>query len=158
MMFWQACAVTRDRLLAEDVLQESLLRLLPHYETLVKLAQPQLASYVNRTVRYTAIAIMRKRNKDWDYYGENGLEGLADQDAPAPEVYVIRKEYRKDMVAALKQLPERYRDLLCLKYYYHRSNAELAAFFGTSEANIRQMLTRGRRRLRALYGGGRDET
>lgn len=72
-----------------------------------------------------------------------------------PEQLLIRKEERVSRIHALNSLPTAQRDLLLYKYVLEMPNRKLAEIYGTTEQNIRQMLSRTRRKLCALLEGSK---
>jgi RNA polymerase sigma-70 factor (ECF subfamily) len=55
-----------------------------------------------------------------------------------------------ELIAALRSLPERQREVLVLRYYAGYSAGEIAGIVGSAAATVRVHLSRGRRRLRKL--------
>lgn len=140
-----------------DTVQDALVRLLRHYEKLRGMNETQLAGYSALTVKSAAIDALRKHYQDtvWSYYGP--VEDFADlaPDFQTPEQLLIRKEERASRIHALNSLPAAQRDLLFYKYVLEMPNRKLAEIYGTTEPNIRQMLSRTRRKLCALLEGSK---
>lgn len=128
-----------------DVLQDALIRLIRHYDKLKTMENAQLAYYVTLTVKSAAIDYLRKADKGKNLFYDIALDELPDQETP--EQHYIRNETIKSKTDAIRELPEAHRDLILYKYVLEKPNAELAELYGTSEANIRQMLCRIRRNL-----------
>ena len=68
-------------------------------------------------------------------------------EAAAPEVA------RSDVLDAVMELPDKYREAIYLFYYEGYSAKEIAALTGRSEAAVSAHLSRGRKKLRAMLGG-----
>jgi RNA polymerase sigma factor (sigma-70 family) len=62
-----------------------------------------------------------------------------------------------ELLAALREVPERSRVCLVLHYYGGYGTAEIARMVGSTPAGVRMQLTRGRRRLRQLLEGGEGD-
>lgn len=62
-----------------------------------------------------------------------------------------------ELLAALRELPDKPRACLVLHYYGGYGTAEIAQMVGSTPAGVRMQLTRGRRRLRLLLGGGEGD-
>jgi len=62
-----------------------------------------------------------------------------------------------ELLAALRELPDRPRACLVLHYYGGYGTGEIARLTGSTPAAVRMQLSRGRRRLRQLLGGGEDD-
>jgi RNA polymerase sigma-70 factor, ECF subfamily len=71
---------------------------------------------------------------------------------PSPEDYVLSQERRRQVLAALSQLPERQRLVFMLSHFEGRSSREVSATTGLNESTVRVHLFRAIRRLRALLG------
>ena len=74
-----------------------------------------------------------------------GLEAVAETAAPAPP--------ENEVLAAVMELPEKYRDAVYLHYYEGYSVREIAALLGRSESAVSAHLSRGRNKLRTTLGG-----
>lgn len=78
--------------------------------------------------------------------------------APLVEVPSTRNpEPAWELLAALRQVPEGIRVCLVLHYYGGYGTSEIARMVGSTPAAVRMQLTRGRRRLRQLLGGGEGD-
>lgn len=72
-------------------------------------------------------------------------------EAPAPE------PPRSEVLDAVMELPGKYREAIYLFYYEGYSVKEIGALTGRSEAAVSAHLSRGRKKLRELLGGGAYE-
>ena len=68
-------------------------------------------------------------------------------EAAAPEVP------QSDVLDAVMELPEKFREAIYLFYYEGYSTREIAALTGRSEAAVSAHLSRGRKKLRDMLGG-----
>jgi len=73
---------------------------------------------------------------------------------PSPEEYVLRQERRRQLQAALGQLPERQRLVFALSHFEGRSSREVSQLTGLNESTVRVHLFRAIRRLRGLLAKG----
>src|SRR5262245_20131516 len=69
---------------------------------------------------------------------------------PSPEEQVLRQERRRQLHAALAQLPERQRLVFALSHFDGRSSREVSEMTGLNESTVRVHLFRAIRRLRTL--------
>ena len=69
---------------------------------------------------------------------------------PSPEEYVLRQERRRQLQAALGQLPERQRLVFALSHFEGRSSREVSQMTGLNESTVRVHLFRAVRKLRGL--------
>jgi RNA polymerase sigma-70 factor (ECF subfamily) len=74
--------------------------------------------------------------------------------SPSPEEHVLRQERRRQLHAALGQLPERQRLVFALSHFEGRSSREVSQLTGLNESTVRVHLFRAIRRLRGLLVKG----
>ncbi len=137
--FW----LSRDRALAEDVVQESMLRAWKAQDSLLDeaAAKPWLLTIIRREYART---FERKRFATVD------VDELIAREEPllaAAEEHDIR-----DVRAAMLKLPEEYREPLVLQVLMGYSTAEIARELNLSGPAVLTRLCRARRQLRAACG------
>ncbi|MGH9371079.1 MAG: RNA polymerase sigma factor [Vicinamibacterales bacterium] len=69
---------------------------------------------------------------------------------PSPEDYVLARERRQKLAAALAKLPERQRTVFMLSHYQGCTSREVSAITGLNESTVRVHLFRAIRKLRGL--------
>lgn len=132
---------------AEEVVQESLVKLIGKVATLQKLERCALTTYVVSTVRNTSFNYINKLNKhlakveefDEELLGEKAPSGLS-----LDELMIIA-ENREKLVNAWKDIPEADRTLLEGRYLLGMSDVELAQIFQCKPTSIRMKMTRARK-------------
>jgi RNA polymerase sigma-70 factor, ECF subfamily len=139
--FW----LSRDRALAEDVVQESMLRAWKAQDSLLdeSAAKPWLLTIIRREYART---FERKRLVTVDIdelvaKEESMLAAAEDQDI-------------SEVRAALLKLPDEYREPLVLQVLMGYSTAEIARELGLSGPAVLTRLCRARQKLRAACGDG----
>lgn len=135
---------TQNRAMAEDAVQDALIKLWTHAPRF----QPggSVGAYAQRLVHTAAMDLWRG-NKIIG--GPAALE-LMDADGPQPETLsgtVFAKEKRQALVAAMAQLPERQRKAVQLAYLQEQPTREVAAHMGLHEKAADALLVRARRTL-----------
>lgn len=137
--FW----LSRDRALAEDVVQETMLRAWKAQESLQDegAAKPWLLTIVRREYART---FERKRFVTVD------VDDLIAREAPT--LAATDDEKLGELRAAMFKLPDEYREPLVLQVLMGYSTAEIAAELGLSNAAVLTRLFRARRQLRVLCG------
>jgi RNA polymerase sigma-70 factor, ECF subfamily len=137
--FWLA----RDRALAEDVVQETMLRAWKARDSLKdeSAARPWLLTIIRREY---ARSFERKRLATVD------VEELIAREEPM--LAALEDESLAEVRAALFKLPEEYREPLVMQVLMGYSTAEIAAELDLSNAAVLTRLFRGRKRLRELCG------
>ena len=147
LMFFTARQYASKTEIAEDIVQESLVRLYGKVQTMKQMKQVVLAAYIRATVRNTAINALRKMNREKDYAADAETDAFtrADQ-ARALDTMMDLSGYRILLSKIWPQLPEEDRLLLEGKYILGYSDQELAAEIGCQANSVRVKLTRARRR------------
>ena len=133
--------LTGNRALAEDLMQESFLRLLR--TPLPVMDAAQLKSYLFKTATNLARDHFRSKASQTEPLDAGGE--LAARAAPAAASMDVHK--------VLGQVAERDRSLLWLAYVEGSSHREIAAITGLKEDSIRPMLFRARQRVAQILRG-----
>ncbi len=137
--FW----LSRDRALAEDVVQESMLRAWKAQESLLNeaAAKPWLLTIVRREYART---FERKRLNVVD------VDDLIAKEEPT--LAAAEEQDIADVRAAIMKLPDEYREPLVLQVLMGYSTAEIARELDLSGPAVLTRLYRARRQLRAACG------
>jgi len=135
--------LSRDRALAEDVVQETLLRAWKSQDSLQDeaAAKPWFLTIIRREY---ARSFERKRFVTVD------VDELVAREEPM--LAAADQQDLGELRAALFKLPEEYREPLVLQVLMGLSTAEIARELGLSNAAVLTRLFRARRRLRAMCG------
>lgn len=139
---------------AEDVVQESFVRLIRHIRRIMGLPRCNLAGYVVNTVKNTARNHLRAeqvRRKHTDEWAQEDIAESGKAECSA-EWVLVRGEERTDFYAIWQTLPEADRTILEKKYILGESNEEIAEELGCRTDSVRMKLTRARRRAMEAYG------
>lgn len=136
-----AVALTQDRGLAEDVVQEVLSRAYGRWSRIAGLDQPE--AYLRRMVVNEYLSWRRRwarvtPNADLTVIAEAGTE------ADHAETHADRAA----LAAELARLPKRQRTVLVLRYYEHLTDAQIADVLGCPQGTVRSLASRALRTLR----------
>ncbi len=146
-----AALITRDRALAEDVVQQAFVRV---YERRAQFdaARPFRPWFMTMVVRDATKALRgRARVVPLDDPGAAApLLALLRDPAALPEEVVEAAETRAAIGAALAALPAAQREAVVLRYFLGLGEAELAARQAVPAGTIKWRLSAARTRLRAL--------
>lgn len=136
--------LTGDATLAEDLLQEALLRVYQARERWTP-GQASLRTWLHRVARNLAIDALRRRK----HRGVDGLDAAADEVDPGlgPEERLLGALKREDVRLALGELAPRDREVIALRFEADLSHAEIAAIVGGSEGSVKQRVWRALQRL-----------
>ena len=151
MAYW----ILRDREEAEDVVQDAYLRAFRAFPAFKgENVKPWLLVIVRNTA-YSALQARKRVGRlillSDDF--ETRRDGEAPEAAcaaPSPEALVIAEGDRKQLLAALAQLPLKYRDIVVLREMEGLSYAEIAEVTGTPIGTVMSRLSRGRAELRKM--------
>lgn len=150
----------RDRMLAEDVAQESLLLA---YQRIGSLGRVEaFRSWLYRIAINRAHDHLRRRARKGEVGGEEGEERIRQLEEPVDAVArLVNRDLGRRLASALAELPERYRRPLLLKEIEGMTYAEIAELLGWPMGTVQIRIHRARLRLReraaALFGPGGDE-
>lgn len=132
----------------EDVVQDTLVKLIPKAPLLRKMEDARLVSYIAHTVRNTAIRQLERQARAGRILVDLSLDDLSSEAADrftVPETLLIQKEQWEAFQRVWADLSERERLLLRGKYLFRQSDAELAEWLGCKPGSVRMALTRARR-------------
>jgi RNA polymerase sigma-70 factor (ECF subfamily) len=133
-----------DRADAEDIVQETLLRIWTHrgrWES----GRAKFSTWLFRVVTNRCIDVKRRpRNEDIEQVPE-----VAD-DKPSAITEIERHEVNGMLESAMARLPDQQRIALIFSYNENLNNSEIAEVMQTSVAAVESLLKRGRQRLREL--------
>ena len=140
-----AYLITGDTHVAEDLLQETFVRVGARFLTL---RDPERAAgYLYRTVMNLARDHGRRLNRDRE---------LSRRVAPASSVTPDNVETTEELWSALMKLPIRHRAVLFFRYYMDLSEAQTADVLGCSVSAVKSLNHRASESLRKQLQG--DET
>jgi RNA polymerase sigma-70 factor, ECF subfamily len=149
LVFARLYLETGDTHLAEDLLQETLLRA---YRSLRELADPSgFRAWLLRIAQNTAIDAARSRLRHKRAAVLVPLDGahaeVADK-RPAADEATQREELRRQVLAVLRSLPEEYRLPLTLRYIAGSDYETICTQLGLTNGSLRGLLHRGLKLLR----------
>lgn len=147
----KAYYMTRDACTAEDLVQESFLRLFDKDQTLRMLKPDQLYFYVMRTIHNVTLNHVEKQKKKrqftHNFTNDDDVDNIPDISAN-PEQWYERKEQSQWIEQSFESLSKRDQQLLRNKYILCLTDKENAHLVGLSEVNVRSYLTRARKRVK----------
>lgn len=145
MVYRLAMLNTRDKYEAEDVFQEVFLKLFNHQESIS--SEEHLKAWLIRVTvnqcRSLAVTVWNKRRVSLDAVPETAVED--------------EKEDYSEVYEAVKELPDKYREVIHLFYYEELQIKEIAAILDRNEATIKTQLARGRQLLNDKLKGAFED-
>jgi RNA polymerase sigma-70 factor (ECF subfamily) len=144
--------LTGDPAAAEDIVQETLLRLWVHRaEWRPRGRFAALLFVAARNLCRNRVRDVRRRGRwmlpDGEQLERRKLVAITDVDP------ILAEERRRDTLRALGELPEAMREALVLRFDGELSYEAIAAIVGAPESTIRSRVHYGLLKLRALLGG-----
>ncbi|MBV9593497.1 MAG: SigE family RNA polymerase sigma factor [Actinobacteria bacterium] len=136
-----AAVLTSDRGLAEDVVQDVLVRTHRHWDRIGSLEHPE--AYVRRMIVNEFTSWRRK----WARIVPSADAAL-DVAEPDPTAGITD---RRALLAEISKLPRRQRAVLALRYYEGLSDAEIAETLGCAETTVRGYVFRALKTLRVEF-------
>lgn len=161
-MFGAARKILPDDGEAEDAVMDALEKICarPDYFKSLRGDERGLKLTVMRTVENAALDRWRKRKRlrerevlpsEPDESGNAAAEGASDS---AEEDYFTREEWERcdfgSLSRAVNALPEKYREILLLRYGEEYGNREIATMLGIPESTAASRLMRARNMLRKM--------
>ncbi len=135
-----------DKPSAEDVVQEAFCGL---YRNWARLADPAAAlPYLRTSVLNGCRSVIRRRKL-------RASKALYEPAAASAESVALTGEEHRSVLAALRQLPARQREVLILRFYLHAADEEIAHVMGISPSTVRSTSHRGIAALGRMLGAGR---
>lgn len=147
MVYRLACLNTNNKETAEDVFQTVFLKLVSHQESII--SEEHLKAWLIRVTinQCKSVATTAWNRKRASY-----------EDAMLMEEPEEQEDF-SDVYEAVRELPDKYRDVIHLFYYEQLAVKDIAGILDTKEATVKTWLSRGRKllgeKLKEEYGNGR---
>ncbi|MBO4869366.1 MAG: sigma-70 family RNA polymerase sigma factor [Clostridia bacterium] len=132
---------------AEDVLQDTFLKIIPHLGRLRELDPDERKGYLIQTAKHVSYDKLRRIKKE---------KKAAEKQLEASEAYELDLAggYDADtLYKAVAQLDERERYVIYARFEAELTYEAVAAQLGVSEGNARQIMSRALKKLRELMKG-----
>ena len=150
-----ACAkdVLKNHDDAEDAAMMVLTEVSENPDWVCGLDNTALVATISSMSKRRAIDIYRKKHQinknviEIDDADCNFMESIPDPDEDLEEIAITR-ETRRLVVKAIKSLDEIYQTPILMKYYYRKSNKEIARELGLTESTVNQRILRAKRKIK----------
>lgn len=152
LMYSEIYKIIGEDQTAEDILQESLIKLADKVSLLSTLDRPRRINYIITTVRNMSRNYLRKQSgiSICSLDDENSNIAATISDESNVEDIIILYYEKCNFEKAWAKLDETSRTLLEGKYILEKDNTELGKILGVKPSSIRMMLTRARRKALKL--------
>ncbi len=144
VMFYAAHKILSDTCDAEDIVHEAFLKIVDIIDNIESVDSPQTRALVVIITEHKAIDLYRKKQRekvisfDEEYMGgrqHTEVERVADDQI---------------IIHAIEMLPEKYKEVLLLKYSHGYSMDEIAVMLSMSKENVKKTIQRARNKLEKL--------
>ena len=135
----------------EDAVQEAFIRVIGFLDGIIEpkcLKTKHLCVIIVKRIALDMLRRRRVREKDMDPYL---IDELYESDTASEMLEAV--EEHSDLAAAMKALPDRYRDAVLLRYSDEYSFEEIARILNITEANARKLVQRAVNKLRDAMEG-----
>lgn len=136
--------LVRDVGTAEEIVQDAFVAVHGRWG---KLRDPDLAlAYLRQAVVNRSRSALRHRAVVWKHAAREGLP----LHAPSADQPALAAARRTAVLEAMRELPQRQREVLALRYYLELSEAEISDALGISRGAVKSHASRGSATLRGL--------
>ncbi len=142
LLFRVAYTILGNEADAGDAVQETMMKIWNLGEEMATVGNPQ--AYASRVLRTTAIDLLRKRKHE----SEVSVDDVSVQELCFDIVDMDSVDYIRSAIAAL---PPGQQEVMALSAYEGLPNDEIAKVTGFTNDNVRQLLSRARKRLRTIF-------
>lgn len=136
---------------AEDALQISLEIIYKYFYKISGEIEKKCVGYMLMIIRNESIDIFNARKKNLVFD-----EKMIKEDHSVQRANEMLSLQKYDLKEAIKNLDEKYRNVLLLKYIYGYSLKEISEMLGITETNVSTRLDRGRKTLKKMMDRGVD--
>jgi len=137
-----AVLLVRDVETAEEVVQDSFVAMHGRWR---RLRDPDKGlAYLRQTVVNRSRSVLRHRSVEARH------QPVPLRDVAGADDHVLTAERRTQVLDALRELPERQREVIALRYYLDLSEAQIADALGISRGAVKSHASRGAASLRQL--------
>lgn len=151
LMLNRAYEILRDKALAEDAVHDAFMRIIRNTDKLGSADSPRTKGYVVIVTENVAKTMYTKSHK------QNVVE--LDEAEPAKENVAAQVEGKltAQLIAQkIASMPDKYREVMLLKYLHNMSDKEISSSLGISQSAARKRIERARLLLKKLLGGDVD--
>jgi len=145
--------LVRDQQLAEETVQDAFVAMHSRWS---KLRNQDLAlAYLRRCVANSSRSVLRHRKVEDRYLSceTSAMNAQGVTDEPSAETRALKHAAEAQLLAALRRLPRRQREVLTLRYYLDLSEAQIADALSISAGSVKAHAHRGLAALRTDVEG-----
>ena len=140
LMYSIAYSILQNQQDAEDAVHQAFVSIIENLDKLRDVGSDKTRAYIAVTTRRKALDIVRYRARI-----SSDIEEMSEQTAITMEF-----DTENRLALAMGRLPERYRQVLLLKFDIGYSTKELSKLLGMSEDSVQKLIWRAKDRLKVL--------
>jgi len=145
-----AYKLTKNDSHADDIIQSVFENFIKHEKTLCKLDAAQRRVYMYTSVKHAVYRLL-DGNKRTINVDDSFFHAMADKSDT--EDIVMQKIKQEQLRLLVDKLPEKYQDVIVLRYYLDLSHKEIARIMQIKTKYVSTLLNRARANLKLLMGG-----
>lgn len=155
LLYSTAKSIVHDNFIAEDMVQDALAKLIENIEKIEQIDCCVLPAYLVICIKRVCFDYI-KHKKVEDKHVAQSMDDeqvnfeYEDEKSNVENSVLLMLDVEK-LKGLVKQLPEKYKDVLNYKYLLELTDAEIAELIGIKKDSVRQYLSRARRAAYALY-------
>lgn len=149
-MFYAAYAILESKQDAEDMVQDTLLALIPYLSKMKKDPPQKNWNFIVTIVKNNSFNRYKKKKRQADRELPITEEILKDVENVEFDTKVLEIEQRDFLMHFLEQMSEGYQDILLLRYYHNLSAAEIGELVGKSPDTVRHIIHRAKKKLQCM--------
>ena len=146
LMFSESNKILNDSFLAEDAVQQAFEKIIKNLHKIDEENVPATRNFLVIICRNVSLDILKGKQ-----YLNNSSDAIEDMEIESSEMspadVVIDKISVDEIVKAIKELPEIYRDIVLLKHSYNYSREEIAKTLGLPFETVKKRLHRAKKLL-----------
>jgi RNA polymerase sigma factor (sigma-70 family) len=148
-LFLISLSITRDKYLAEDVVQETFIKAMKKADTIEN--EEKMGAWLSVIATRTAIDFLRReRNRGWIPMEREMLEGLGKETKGTVEQEVEHVFLLEQIHLAIKELTLEQQELLMLRLTNGLKETEIADFLQMNPCTVKTKIYRARKKLKLL--------
>lgn len=139
LMYKEAYEILKDKMLAEDAVSESFIRIMSNLHKIDEKVCPRTRNFLVIICRNVAKSMYNARKSELTAEYVENIGNI-----PTPEDIVITKETKKAIVKIVSSLSPKYKDVLILRRAYNMSREDIANIFQISVETVKKRLQRAK--------------
>ncbi|MFT8320154.1 MAG: RNA polymerase sigma factor [Bacillus sp. (in: firmicutes)] len=149
-LFHISYSITRDRHLAEDVVQETFIKAMKKMRSIDD--EKKIGAWLSVTATRTAIDFVRKERKKKDVFMEKEMvELIGNREEQLVEKKIESDYFFNRVYEAIGKMKQEYQQVLLLKIKHGLKEAEIAEFLGIKPCTVKTRIYRARKQLKMQF-------